>query len=1096
MKISDVFPSNCLIFNQNLERLYSENNEYFIEMERNEKEYNVNGSYRYTAYLYVGYPKTFYNETNNNLSITNEANLYAEYYDAETYIYQDTDSVSLNLNDFKFTYSGNLYGISKDLSGTAYYEAITGKDPSLNKSYTSILKITARYTDAPMDVKIGDDLLYITMEDGTYKRLNENEYYFSSIIFPYRLYNGHGDRIPAEKYECELWIKYKNKTTYELHDTFKNTNIADMIVKRESWTFTESQHVVGFYFIIKDLKESIVVKNSYNYNYDYDWIEATVNICNTSNILEEGNVYNFAYIQVYKNGVLQNEPDINSYANFITQQEIATFDKDTYGTYMQRSCDLSPYIKYIVPVPKHKLTLTKSLGNIVQDVENECFSGITTISLKFENDNPDITPHIIKNYNEQMPDNYKIVGFELYDLLPKGMILTSTEQEILDSYTTGYYSSTGTSSWVGIYLKDKCLSKAELDNLIKNNLSVAIYNNYNNTGRTLLSIKCTFEETPLIFTNKSIVMKTLDFKYNYEISYDSFLEYGSVWTNRVYCKPYNRTIGESFSDKTPIFVNDKKKLIIDNGREDSDEIDINNNGDVSENMAFSSNSITITSVVSTHQDVTTYVKTDQSYYSTGTVDASNNSEYEYKLRVRTGAADVTNLIVYSNIEEAQPERTRWKGDFIDINTSYAESKGYTVKPYYSENPAAGNLYNEDGSLNSDWKEYIPDTPEIVANGLAITFDENFKTYNSSDYLYIYYYYNGQLYRSSQYYNSTLAGQTIEIPSTDIYFYWYTSSSGNSAYGFKVNNIEPKVVTTTLGSIISSLPSYTPTELTGNNYPETSHNPYENNSRLLWHYIYTDNLIVQEHQEHIDKTKVKSLAFEYLDSEGNPAILPSNSLTYVLIQMKSPADESIKTLARMDCRTQWNALDDYDRPVDFITGINSNVVKVALPNSVDEDSIPNITLKFIKEINGTDSEFENLKLDKAAQQIFMIRLTSLTANDDGSYNQLTALLKSNQELIISQIPIGTYLLEELGDNYFDFVEFADNNDPEIIIEGVTFERTDQGYIITVSEDLIENIEFNIKVTNEIEDERFFESKNNKENLFLINKNELDHDIPQD
>ena len=67
-----------------------------------------------------------------------------------------------------------------------------------------------------------------------------------------------------------------------------------------------------------------------------------------------------------------------------------------------------------------------------------------------------------------------------------------------------------------------------------------------------------------------------------------------------------------------------------------------------------------------------------------------------------------------------------------------------------------------------------------------------------------------------------------------------------------------------------------------------------------------------------------------------------------------------------------------------------------------------------------------------------------------------------------------------------MDFTNYNDPEIVIEGVTFEKTDQGYIITVSEDLTENIEFNIKVTNEIEDERFYEDKDNKENLFLKNK----------
>ena len=127
---------------------------------------------------------------------------------------------------------------------------------------------------------------------------------------------------------------------------------------------------------------------------------------------------------------------------------------------------------------------------------------------------------------------------------------------------------------------------------------------------------------------------------------------------------------------------------------------------------------------------------------------------------------------------------------------------------------------------------------------------------------------------------------------------------------------------------------------------------------------------------------------------------------------------------------------------------------------------------------------------------MIRLTSLTANDDGTYNQVTGLLSSTQGLVITQIPIGTYLLEELGDNYFDFVEFTNNNDPEIIINGVTFERTDQGYIITVSEDLAETVEFNIKVTNKTEDERFYEEKHNKENLFLINKTGIDHNVPEE
>ena len=174
----------------------------------------------------------------------------------------------------------------------------------------------------------------------------------------------------------------------------------------------------------------------------------------------------------------------------------------------------------------------------------------------------------------------------------------------------------------------------------------------------------------------------------------------------------------------------------------------------------------------------TQVQTTLSNYSTGIVNAEYDKNYSYKLRVRSGENDVTNLIIYNNLEkwakdkdgnfiEAAGKKQYWQGEFLGIDTSYAESKGYTVKVYYSENEKAGTL-TEDTS----WKEY---------------------------------------------------------------------------------------------------------------------------------------------SDTVDKTKIKSLAFQYLDSEGNPAILPANSLTYVEINMKAPADEKITTLAYNGCWTQWNALDDLDNP---------------------------------------------------------------------------------------------------------------------------------------------------------------------------------------
>ena len=924
-----------------------------------------------------------------------------------------------------------------------------------------------------MTIKFGDDLLCASNKQGGYSKVNDDEYYFTEIYFPY-IQNGNNVTIESGKYQCELWIRQAGSSEYILYSSFTNNSYG------RTWWPKKADQIVGYYFLIKDMEESLKCTSRLQVKFT------------SPNIPETGTLHNFTYIQVYfkdTNGnlVLQNEPALDSYDSFIAKEEIATFDQETYGTYMQRATASTNWIYYDVKLVSD-IKLSKTSGTISQDAENEQFTGRYKLTTTIESD---IWHVEYFNYTTPARNEDKINGFILYDLLPLGMKLTSTPEEIIQStaFDTGYQY------WnLGTYARKADGTPFEtvqsFISFIRENTSVEILENYNNTGRTLLKIVVDVSHSPICCFSRDSYPEypcKISFSFNYSIPYDSFLEFGNVWKNYAYLEYIN-----------PNENNEYYSYIRDDGRYDADATDINNNGNILDYLASGAKSITINSLASTHQDVTTYVKTDQSHYSTGTVNSSCDSEYEYKLRVRTGASNITNLIIYTNLEEAQQGRQRWKGNFLSLNTTYAENKGYIVKPYYSENPKAGNLYKEDGTLNSDWKEYIPDTPEIIANGLAITFDENFKTYNSSDYLYIYYNYDGQLYRTYKYYGTDLVNKTIELPSTDIYFSWNTDSYSNNYYGFKVVNIEPKVVTTTIGSSGHSLPTNTPIELTENNYPETNHNPYGNNERILWHYIYTGNLILQEYVEHIPKDSVKSLAFEYLDLEGNPAILPANSLTYVLINMKSPADESITTLARMDCRTQWNALDEFDRPVDFITGINSNVVKIALPNSIDEDSIASISLKFTKEITSTESQFENMKFNINSPQTFMIRLTSLTANEDGSYNQITALLRSDQELIISQIPIGTYLLEELGDNYFDFVDFTDNNDPEIIISGITFERTDQGYIITVSEDLTETVEFNIKVTNEIEPERFYEDKNNKENLFLINKinnGMMDPDDPQ-
>lgn len=245
---------------------------------------------------------------------------------------------------------------------------------------------------------------------------------------------------------------------------------------------------------------------------------------------------------------------------------------------------------------------------------------------------------------------------------------------------------------------------------------------------------------------------------------------------------------------------------------------------------------------------------------------------------------------------------------------------------------------------------------------------------------------------------------------------------------------------------------------------------------------------KEYTDDVDKGTVKSLAFELLDAEtGKPAVIPANSLLYVLVKMQAPADpyegddtidqskrplsKDIKTYAYNNCWTQWNPIDEtFNTKVDFVTGIHSNIVRVALPYTAEDDPI--INLNFIKVIDGTEEAFEKLQLKKGDAYKFQITLTNQETGDI-----IQGILDSKTGLQIKEIPIGTYLITESDDMYFDFVDMTVD-----MVDAITFENTENGYLLTIDNTISEDTTFEITVNNKIEPDRPYEDKKEKINLF--------------
>lgn len=974
IEIRDDVPEGCLVYDAEGNKLSPRyDNTYVFDYNL----YNANrGTHYNTSFsIYVGYPKEIYNEENNNLIVENIADYYGVYASETEFEHITQGKVRVNLADYRFSYSGDLYGIRKQSgvhsNGFRYQDIVAENTGDSNQSSWH-LRPQARYTGTPMTVKIGDDLLYATDKNEEYKKINDEDYYFTQIDMP-SLKNGNKETIKAGSVECELWVRYVGNTEFSLYEEFTNNNGGNDTSGRykDRWYFSKEDKVVGWYFLIKDLKCSLD-QSSNSFSCYMKFIK--------KDIPQNGTLYNFANLEVYfKNEqgelILQNEPDRSSYDSYISK-EIADFDMKTYGHYVQR-CVGEDEWTYYNPIIYQRLSARKQTSSIKQDVENEIFTGMFELGVDA----------YVMLYNEFYKNDYDkemaFYGFTLYDLLPKGMELISSEEEIINSlyFSTRQISSTRSTTYRNSDFE--VLNESELKAYGEEHTKIEITENWNNTGRTRIKITLDLSDKPIFLTNTNSYNESpISYNIKYSVPYDSYLEYGNVWTNRCYVE---------WIDQPKLETKIKNShMQADNGKADIEEKDINGNGETTDKIARASAIITITSAVSSHQDVQTQVQTVNDNFTVGKGTSPYNEEYTYKLRVRTGQNAATNMVIANNLEMAYGDKKYWQGEFKGIDTSYIENKTWMVYDPKDENA------NSDG--------YVP--KKIIVKPYYSTNPEE-----------------TDLYLTEQ---TTVTEDGIEVSKT----IFKEDENGNI--------------------------------LKNTNWKE-----------------YTDD---------VDKGTVKSLAFELLDAEtGKPAVIPANSLLYVLVKMQAPADpyegddtidqskrplsKDIKTYAYNNCWTQWNPIDEtFNTKVDFVTGIHSNIVRVALPYTVEDEAV--INLSFIKAIDGTEEAFDKMNLNKDDAYKFQITLTNQETGDI-----IQGILDSKTGLQIKEIPIGTYLIKESDDMYFDFVDMAAD-----MVDGITFKNTENGYLLTIDNTISEDTTFEITVNNKIEPDRPYEDKKEKVNLF--------------
>nr|WP_269206438.1 phage tail spike protein [Streptococcus equi] len=167
----------------------------------------------------------------------------------------------------------------------------------------------------------------------------------------------------------------------------------------------------------------------------------------------------------------------------------------------------------------------------------------------------------------------------------------------------------------------------------------------------------------------------------------------------------------------------------------------------------------------------------------------------------------------------------------------------TYEPNYARAPT--NSWNSDRLRLTHVGDFFYDTTTgyayryiVKKQGLELKFNASSRTESERyDWVEIFYELDGKIYALPRCGGTSIASQTVFIPSDKFWLYWRCDGSGHDYYGFKIDYIKKAESYQEMVGSASSLPTDAgdTINLSGSNYPESEHSPYKDGTRMLWKY---------------------------------------------------------------------------------------------------------------------------------------------------------------------------------------------------------------------------------------------------------------------
>ncbi len=688
----DISGSSCRVLGEPYYKLVPFETDNGLAKYRIETSQEENG----TNTIFAGYPKS-------RFSAGDTVNLSVDFYGK----YNRKSGYTVNILEKEYSHLASVTSNNFRLReytppdpGTIYTWSYLS-NPSHNSLMPSSMSLRDRlgkcgdfsyitvYNDEPMDIVYGWDIAGISIGEGEYRMIDKDDVYLmdDTLRYPSYLRDLNGVLYEPGTIETELYIRLLGSDDYVLAETITNG------AKYHNY-INEGKKITGYYWKIKSVPPGGLFFSTPNDISARKLIYAEPDTYDAS-----GNVLSSAYLSIYdeEGRLLTRTENPENYPEELQQMNIPERDMSEYGMYMNRMITLDEIKpdKYMGKGGINFLSRTQGEGSN---------KWLMTLSFGIDKTN---------SVN-------RIYGYDAYMDLPA--ICKTKPKEIKKAISDNIDKLSGRNS-TGSELN--ALSGVdEREEWIRdylNRLTIEMKDDADGNGTKVLHFHLDYNEgldiSGYIGKLWSIVIPVT--VYDTEV-----LEYGGDTSTNVLHKPILPNGAElGKNDNVNSNGNSENLFNIYNetwtGKTEADINDVDGDGDLEEKFLKIRSYGNLMPAFEAHLEMTKLLKTDKNYFKTGASNVSKSTDYTYRLRVRSAALGMKDLVIYDNIENYRPEGAEnWKGSFQGIDLSRTEIQGHVPDIYYSSSGSPGKL-GEDQS----WQAYTQNTDKSQVKALAFDFKD-------------------------------------------------------------------------------------------------------------------------------------------------------------------------------------------------------------------------------------------------------------------------------------------------------------------------------------------------------------------------------------